>query len=140
MPWELRNGSTVVPLQVLNRPALEAARAIEPTDVGMLVVYYGDRRVEPTPLALSVGIQAGDMDAALGTLRDILALARMESGTVLRYIEGPTTLERELQGMQGYECTRLEVSRGLLEVRLRLLPTGPYWRRISDNALMLWVW
>ena len=139
MAWQITDGTTTISLEVLNRPSLDAARVIDVSDDGLIVNYYGDALIDPKSLVLEVGISAGALDAAITTLRSILNLARLTSGAKVQYVEGSTTLERDLQGLQGYETTRFEPRVGILEVRFSLLPTGPYWTRVSDGAKLLWV-
>ena len=75
---------------------------------------------------------------ALAKLQRVLNIART-SGAKLQYLEGSETIERTLDGLASYEASKLYPDQGLIQVRLRLLPTGPYWSSTVRGSLV-WVW
>jgi len=124
-------------ITVKNAPSLDHAIAVEAYDSSAGVKVRGDRLPEAKPLVIEIGIHESDFGAALDKLARIISAAR--AGGTLRYAEGSTTIERAYSGLRGYETTRLEPGAGLIEVKLELLPTGPYWTG-SLGSRVVWVW
>ncbi len=138
MPWTITDGTNTETLTVLNTPSLDHAIAVEAYDSSAGIKVRGDRLPEAKPLVVEVGIHEADYGAALAKLSRILAIAK--AGGTLRYTEGSETISRAFSGLKSYETTRLLPAQGLIEVRLELLPTGPYWSSSSMGNRVVWVW
>ena len=138
MGWQITDGTNTEALTVINAPTVDHAVAVEAYDTQAAIKVRGDRLPEARPLEIEVGIHEASYGDALAKLQRILAVAKT-SGAKLQYVEGSETIEREFSGLAAYEATRLYPDQGLIQVRLRLLPTGPYWSS-SVRGNLVWVW
>lgn len=136
--WQITDGTNTEAFTVLNTPSLDLAEAVEAYDSSAGIVIRGDRRPEPKPLEIEIGLHEASFGAALERLNRILGIART-SGAKIQYLEGSEVIERALGGLAGYETTRMFPDQGLLQVKLRLLPTGSYWSS-SVRGDLVWVW
>jgi len=137
MPWEITDGTNTEAITVKNAPSLDHAIAVEAYDSSVGIKIRGDRIPEARPLVIEVGIREADYGLALAKLKRILDIAR--AGGTLRYTEGSAKLERSFSGARGFEAARLLPAQGLIEVRLTLLPTGPYWSG-TPSSRVVWIW
>jgi len=137
MPWEITDDTNTEAITALNAPSLDHAIAVEAYDSSVGIKIRGDRLPEARPLVLEVGIHEADHGQALAKLKRILNIAR--AGGRLRYTEGANTLEREFSNLKSRTATRWEPAAGLIEIRLELLPTGPYWTDNLGNRVV-WTW
>jgi len=137
MSWEITDGTNTEALVVKNAPSLDHAIAVEAYDSSVGIKVRGDRIPEARPLVLEVGIHEADYGQALAKLKRILDIAR--AGGTIRYAEGSDSLERAFSGLKSYEATRLLPVQGLIEARLTLLPTSPYWSGTLSSRVV-WVW
>ena len=138
MGWQIDDGTNTESITVINRPSLDHAIAVEAYDSSAGVKIRGDLLPEAKPLVVEVGIHEADYGAALAKLSRILAIAK--AGGTLSYTEGAETISRTFSGLKSYETTRLLPAQGLIEVRLELLPTGPYWSSTTLGPKVVWVW
>lgn len=138
MPWAITDGTNTEAITVRNTPSLDHAIAVEAYDSSAGIKVRGDRLPEAKPLVVEVGIHEADFGQALDKLARVLAIAK--AGGALRYTEGAETISRTFSGLKSYEATRLLPAQGLIEVRLELLPTSPYWSSTSMGSRVVWVW
>ncbi len=138
MPWTITDGTNSEAITVKNTPSLDHAIAVEAYDSSAEVKVRGDRLPEARPLVVEIGIHETDFDRALAKFVRVLAIAR--AGGTLRYTEGSEAISRTFSGLKSYEATRLMPAQGLIELRLELLPTGPYWSSTSMGSRVAWVW
>jgi len=137
MGWIISDSARTEALVVKNAPSLDHAIAVEAHDSSVGIKVRGDRIPEARPLVLEVGIHEADYGQALAKLKRILDIAR--DGGTIRYTEGLDSLERAFSGLKAYEATRLLPIQGLIEARLTLLPTGPYWSGTLGSRVV-WAW
>ena len=136
--WQITDGTNTEALTVINAPTVDHAIAVEAYDTQAAIKVRGDRLAEAKPLEIEVGIHEASYGDALAKLQRVLNIAKT-SGAKLQYVEGSETIERTLDGLASYEASRLYPDQGLIQVRLRLLPTGPYWSS-SVRGNLVWVW
>ena len=138
MGWQITNGTRTEALTVINAPTVDHAIAVEAYDTEAAIKVRGDRLPEARPLEIEIGIHEATYGDALAKLQRVLNIAQT-GGAKLQYIEGSETIERTLDGLASYEASRLYPDQGLIQVRLRLLPTEPYWSS-SVRGNLVWVW
>jgi len=136
--WQITDGTNTEALTVINAPTVDHAIAVEAYDTETAIKVRGDRLPEARPLEVEIGIHEASYGDALAKLKRVLNIARA-SGAKLQYVEGSETIERTLDGLASYEATRLYPDQGLIQVRIRFLPTGPYWSSSTGKSL-LWNW
>jgi len=138
VPWAITDGTNTEAITVKNTPSLDHAIAVEAYDTSAGIKVRGDQIPEAKPLVVEAGIHEVSFGQALDKLARILAIAK--AGGTLSYTEGSETISRAFSGLKSYEATRLLPAQGLIELRLELLPTGPYWSSASMGSRVVWVW
>jgi len=135
--WQLyAAGSPVATLDVWQAPTLALTKAVrlEVNPHTGAAQTSGDGRYNPAPIRLRAYLEAEDGEAALAALADLRAAAR--SADELRYTVGTAYVTRA--GNAAALNARLgRLGVGVIELELQWLPTEPYWRNASGEAVMM---
>jgi len=135
--WSLwAAGSQLTTLNVRLAPTLALSRAQSLTvnpHTGVATAT-GDARYNPAPVRLQIYLDEADADAALAAYRTLRG--HLAAADELRYDDGSTYVRRT--GIaQALEPDMSQMGTGYIAAVLVWLPTEPYWRNASDEAVMM---